>query len=183
MLTINPKTPSSKIECWFLSSSHANSRRHPFKPGPNVLSNSTCRRKSASRRCRVALSIECDSHKKYAARASLGDYDAAATAAGAGDEALLLGMLCISTSPPALLGAVLPGSCPFSLFSLLLLSAESAAGVASESPSAAGLGGAVHRLISHTTPVKLLSVKLPLAHLRQGLPDLSRARRPALMAP
>lgn len=116
-------------------------------------------------------------------------YEAAATGAGAGagDEALRLGMLCISTSPPfsppTLLLAVLLFSWPFSsLFSLLLLSAESA-GVSSESPSPLGLGGAVHRLISQTTPVKLLSVKLPLAHLRHGFPDRSRARRPALMAP
>jgi hypothetical protein len=45
------------------------------------------------------------------------------------------------------------------------------------------LGGAVHRGISHTTPVNVLSVKPPLFHLRQGLPDRSSARRPALMAP
>lgn len=33
------------------------------------------------------------------------------------------------------------------------------------------------------TPVKLLSVKDPLAHLRHGLPERSSARSPALMAP
>lgn len=108
--------------------------------------------------------------------------DEAATATGAGDEALTLGTLCISVSPPTLLALALFSSWPFSLFSLLLPSAELAPDSSSPS-SSEGLGGAVHLGISHTTPVKLLSVKPPLAHLRQGLPDLSRARRPALIAP
>lgn len=105
------------------------------------------------------------------------------TAGGAGDEALTLGALRISTSPPALLWLLLAlfSPWPFSLFSLLLPSAESA-GVSSDSFSDF-LGGAVQREISHTTPVKLFNVKPPLAHLRQGLPDRSKARRPALMAP
>lgn len=100
---------------------------------------------------------------------------------GAGDDAFRLGTLRISTSAPLLLALL--ASAPFSLFSLLLLlSAEGAP----ESPllgSGPFLGGAVHREISHTTPVKLLRTKPPRAHLRHGFPDLSRARRPALMAP
>lgn len=109
-------------------------------------------------------------------------YDAATTAMGAGDEAWMLGALCISTSGPLLLLETLLPSFPFSLFSLLLPSAE---GAAESSVPDSGLvrGGAVHRGISQTTPVKLLSLKPPLAHLRQGLPERSRARRPALMAP
>lgn len=109
------------------------------------------------------------------------NYDAAATGAGAGDESLTLGKLRISTSPPALLLLGLFSSWPFSLFSLLLLSAESA-GVSSDSLSIF-LGGAFQRGISHTTPVKVFMVKPPLVHLRHGLPDLSKARSPALMAP
>jgi hypothetical protein len=69
----------------------------------------------------------------------------------------------------------------FSLFSLLLLS-DAAADTSAED-SGWGFGGAVHRGISQTTPVKLLSVKPPLVHFRHGLPDRSSARSPALMAP
>lgn len=110
---------------------------------------------------------------------------------GAGDEAWTLGMLCISTSPPELLLSLLAGWSTFSLFSLLLSAVDTAAvdtapeadassGVAS---TGLGLGGAVQRLISHSTPVNVLIWKPPLFHLRQGLPVRSRARRPALMAP
>lgn len=74
-----------------------------------------------------------------------------------------------------------------SLFSLLLPAAETAAEAEADSSvttgSGSGLGGAVHRGISHTVPVKLLSLKPPFAHFRQGLPERSRARRPAFMAP
>jgi len=92
----------------------------------------------------------------------------------------MLGTLCISTSPPLMLLSLLFGS--FSLFSLLLPSADT---VVDDSwvDSRLILGGAVHRGISQTTPVKLLSRKPPLVHFRHGLPDRSRARRPALMAP
>lgn len=67
----------------------------------------------------------------------------------------------------------------FSLFSLLLPpDAES-----SDWPLTVTLGGARQRGISHAVPVKLLMLKPPLAHLRQGAPERSSARRPALMAP
>lgn len=110
-------------------------------------------------------------------------YAAAVTTAGAGDEVRALGGLCISASAPLLLLLALFASGPFSLFSLLLLSAAEGTAESSVAESAAFLGGAVQRFTSQTTPVKLLRVKPPLAHLRQGAPDLSRARRPALMAP
>lgn len=108
-----------------------------------------------------------------------------ATRMGAGDEALTLATLRTSLSPPLLLLLMLFGSTPFSLFSLLLLlSAEAVAAADSSAPSSGiGFGGAVQRWTSHTTPVKLFSVKPPLFHFRQGFPDLSRARSPALMAP
>lgn len=121
-------------------------------------------------------------------------HEAATTGTGAGDDAWMLGALCISTSAPlSLLETLLPSlpfsfsfsfsfSFPFSLFSLLLPSADGAA-ESSALDSGTVRGGAVQRGISQTTPVKLLSLKPPLAHLRQGLPDRSRARRPALMAP
>ena len=99
---------------------------------------------------------------------------------GAGELALLLALLPSSTSAPALLFSLFSLAIwLLSLFSLLLSpDAESP-----DVPSALTFGGAVQRGISQTTPVKLLSVKLPFCHLRQGLPDLSRARRPALIAP
>lgn len=111
----------------------------------------------------------------------------AAMGIGAGEEACTLGMLCISTSPPELLTSLLAGCSTFSLFSLLLPLADTGPKVGTSSGVASstglGFGGAVHRWISHETPVKVLSWKLPLAHLRQGFPERSRARRPALMAP
>lgn len=112
---------------------------------------------------------------------------------GAGELACTLGMLCISTSPELLLLlwlllSLLIGCVPFSLFSLLLLpSAETGpeAGTPASGVTSTGLGfgGAVHREISQWTPVKVLSWKPPLVHFRHGLPERSRARRPALMAP
>lgn len=118
-------------------------------------------------------------------------YAPAAIGAGGGDDAGTLMTLVISTSTPelllSLLAAATGGWSAFSLFSLLLSAVETAAdaGVSSGVASATGLGfgGATQRWISHSTPVKVLSRKLPLAHLRQGLPVRSRARRPALMAP
>lgn len=103
-------------------------------------------------------------------------------ATGAGElSAAKLGVPCISISPPPLLLASLLTWLLSSLFSLLLLSE---AGVdPSADDSGRGLGGAVHRGISQTTPVKLLSLKPPLSHFRQGFPDRSSARSPALMAP
>lgn len=101
---------------------------------------------------------------------------------GAGElAAAMLGALCISISAPLLLASLLTWLLS-SLFSLLLLSAEM--GVESSADdSGLSLGGAVQRGISQTTPVKLFNTKLPLVHFLQGLPDRSRARRPALMAP
>lgn len=91
-------------------------------------------------------------------------------------------MLCLSgPGPPALLVSLLTWLLS-SLFSLLLLSAD-AADEAPFDSSGRTLGGAVHRGISQTSPVKDLSLKPLRCHLRQGLPDRSRARRPALMAP
>ena len=71
-----------------------------------------------------------------------------------------------------------------SLFSLPLplaeTSAESASGPAS---CTATFWGAFHRGISHKAPVKVLSRKAPLPHLRHGFPERSRALSPALIAP
>ena len=94
--------------------------------------------------------------------------------------ALLLALLLSSMSAPPLLFSLFSLAIwLLSLFSLLLSpDAESP-----EVPSALIFGGAVQRGISQTTPVKLLSVKLPFCHLRQGFPDRSSARRPALIAP
>jgi len=94
--------------------------------------------------------------------------------------ALLLALLLSSMSAPPLLFSLFSLAIwLLSLFSLLLSpDAESP-----EVPSALIFGGAVQRGISQTTPVKLLSVKLPFCHLRQGLPERSSARRPALIAP
>lgn len=108
---------------------------------------------------------------------------AIANGVGAGElAAAMLGGLVISTSPPLLLWSGL-FSTPFSLFSLLLPSAETVAESSVDVASGFGLGGAVHRGTSQTVPVKLLSVNPPFVHLRHGLPERSRARRPALMAP
>ena len=103
-------------------------------------------------------------------------------ATGAGElSAAKLGVPRISTSAPLLLASLLTWLLS-SLFSLLLL--PSGVGMdPSADDSGRGFGGAVHRGISQTTPVKDLTLKPPLSHLRQGLPDRSSARRPALMAP
>ncbi len=93
----------------------------------------------------------------------------------------MLGTLCISTSPPLLLFSLL--TCSFSLFSLLLASAEAVVDSPASGWAGLGRGGAVQRGISQRVPVKLFSLKPPLAHRRQGLPERSRARRPALIAP
>lgn len=104
------------------------------------------------------------------------------TAIGAGEEAGTLVALRISASAPLLLFTALL-SAGVSLFSLLLLLSADAALESPVLDSGAFLGGAVQRGISHTVPVKLLRVKPPRFHLRQGLPERSRARRPALIAP
>jgi hypothetical protein len=115
---------------------------------------------------------------------------------GAGELAAtaLGGPLRISTSPSTallavvLLTSLLTGTASSGLssldsgFSLVLFSAETVAD-SSDAGWEADLGGAVQRGISQTTPVKLLSLNPPLFHLRQGAPERSRARRPALMAP
>ena len=41
----------------------------------------------------------------------------------------------------------------------------------------------VHEFRPQETPVKLLTANCLRPHLRHGFPDLSRARRPALIAP
>jgi len=105
-------------------------------------------------------------------------------AMGAGELAGMLWVPCISTSTPLLLLllASLFAWLVFSLFSLVLLSADAAAEPSADT-SGIGFGGAFQRGISQMTPVKLLSLNPPLLHLRQGFPDLSSARRPALIAP
>lgn len=45
------------------------------------------------------------------------------------------------------------------------------------------LSGAAHDPTDHATPDMLLSWRPLRSHLRHGLPDLSSARRPALIAP
>ena len=101
---------------------------------------------------------------------------------GAGELAatILGGILCRSPSAALLLCSLLSWL-PSLLFSLLLLSADPVE--SGLTLSGRDLGGAVQRGTSHKTPVKLFNLKPPLAHLRQGLPDRSRARRPALIAP
>ncbi len=98
---------------------------------------------------------------------------------GAGDETRLLLVMSTSAAPLLLFSLFSLSIWLLSLFSLLLSPEEDPA----ESPSIFCFGGAVHRGISQTTPVKLFSVKLPFDHLRHGLPVRSRARRPALIAP
>jgi hypothetical protein len=101
-----------------------------------------------------------------------------------------MGMLCgvwAPASTPLLLVSLLTSG-PSSLFSLLLssLTLASAETVAESSPvlsAGLGFGGATQRGISHIVPVKLFKVKPPLLHFRHGLPDRSRARSPALIAP
>lgn len=84
----------------------------------------------------------------------------------------------MSTSGPLLLFSL--AIWLLSLFSLLL----SPDAEPSELPrTTIGLDGAVQRGSSQVTPVKLLILKEPLCHFRHGLPDRSRARRPALIAP
>lgn len=108
---------------------------------------------------------------------------AAAMATGAGElSAAMLGVLCISMSLPLLLASLLIWLLS-SLFSLPLLLSTDAGVDPSIDESGRGFGGAVQRGISQMTPVKVLSVKPPFVHFRQGLPDRSKARRPALMAP
>lgn len=109
---------------------------------------------------------------------------AAAIGTGAGEwPVAMLGVLCISTSPMFWLASLLTWLLA-SLFSLpLLLSTDAGVVVPSADDSGWGFGGAVQRGISHWTPVNVLSVKPPLAHFRHGLPDRSKARSPALMAP
>lgn len=101
-------------------------------------------------------------------------------AMGAGELAWILGGM-LRGSPSTLLVLFSLFIWLPSLFSLLLLSAEAVG--SSLGASGLGFGGAVQRGISHKTPVNDFSLKPPLDHLRQGAPDRSRARRPALIAP
>jgi hypothetical protein len=99
------------------------------------------------------------------------------TLADDADETFWLLTAAISRSGPLLLFSL--SIWLLSLFSLLL----SPDADPSELPSAVIFGGAVQRGNSHTTPVKLFILKDPFCHLRHGLPDRSRARKPALIAP
>ena len=98
---------------------------------------------------------------------------------GAGELAGGVDMLGLS---PALLSMAI--SLPFGLASLLLCCEMPF--VSLESPPldiGAAFSPPFHDGNSQTTPVKLLTANDFLFHLRHGLPDLSRARRPALIAP
>src|SRR5690349_4050628 len=87
------------------------------------------------------------------------------------------GELAMSTSWTPLLFSL--STWLFSLFSLLLLpDAEP-----SDWPLTVTFGGARQRGMSQLVPVKLLMLKPPFCHLRQGAPERSRARSPALIAP
>lgn len=146
-------------------------------------------------------SIEAKEKPGDVMKASCQAHVAAATGTGAGESVFTLGALCISTSTAPLLMSsldllsLLPlvaltprdMAMPFSLL-LPLPSAEAvpdSCGGDGRAVSTPGCGrdGAVHRGTDHTTPVKLLRVKPPLLHLRHGLPERSRARKPALIAP
>ena len=75
-------------------------------------------------------------------------------------------------------------SLPLGLLLPLIWFSSFEIGVPVESlPSRAVLFGVRQDGRSHMTPVKLLTEKPFFSHLRHGFPDLSRARRPALMAP
>lgn len=100
-------------------------------------------------------------------------------------------MLCISTLPALLFVlwlSLLTGWVAFPLISLPLLTSAGTVSVA-ETPAEGitlmgwGFGGAVHREISHSLPVKLVILKEALFHFRQALPERSRARRRSLIAP
>lgn len=100
--------------------------------------------------------------------------------AGAGAEAIAGGeltRLVASTSIALVLFSL--SIWLFSLFSLLLSPVDE--------PSVLGLmatlGGALHLGISIGMPVNVLITKERFSHLRQGLPERSRARKPALIAP
>ena len=82
------------------------------------------------------------------------------------------------------LSPVLLSSLPFGLASLLLCWETPFASL-EPSPVDAELAFSppLHEGSSQTVPVKLFSVNGFLFHLRQGVPDRSRARRPALIAP
>ena len=136
--------------------------------------------------CKAVIETQCHDYTAMAVGAAAG----AGAGVGPGDgaaelAAAKLGAFFISTSAPLLLGSLFTWVfCPETMFSLLLPSADAETGVGSSAVgSGRGFGGAVQRGSSHTTPVKLLRVNPPLVHFRQGLPDRSRARRPALMAP
>lgn len=66
---------------------------------------------------------------------------------------------------------------------LILVSLEPELSLLTSPEKESSLGGAAHDPRLHVMPVILLSVNPFRSHLLQGLPDLSRARRPALMAP
>lgn len=101
---------------------------------------------------------------------------------GAGELAGGVDISIVSGLSPALLSMAV--SLPFG-FASLLLSCEAPLASLESSPLEAGpvFSPPFHDGNSQTTPVKLFNERGFLLHLRQGLPDLSRARRPALMAP
>lgn len=111
------------------------------------------------------------------------DHDAAGKI-GAGELSATVWNGVLSPSPELLLSlwiALVPR--------FALLPSASSAGTASPLEllrgSSAGwdLGGARQLGTSQVTPVKLLSWNDLRSHLRHGLPDRSRALRPALIAP
>lgn len=97
--------------------------------------------------------------------------------AGAGELGLILVVLPTSRSPALLLFSL--SSWLLSLFSLLL----SPEADSSHSPLILTFGGADHRGISHSLPVKVLILNELFCHFRQGVPERSSALSPALIAP
>lgn len=95
------------------------------------------------------------------------------------------GVPSTALAPASLLAAwsndrpFIPNAAPSSLLLLFAFSLFSP----SLSSVAVAFFGADQHGNDQTWPVKLLTVNPPFCHLRQGLPDRSRARRPALMAP
>ena len=95
-----------------------------------------------------------------------------------GELAVLLAKVAMSTSPPLWLVSL-----STALLLLLALSLGVLASLVSSLTFTVVVLGARHDGSCHATPVKLLTLNPVRSHLRQGLPERSRARRPALMAP
>lgn len=100
---------------------------------------------------------------------------------GAGELAAGVDMIIGSAWSPALLSMAV--SLSFGLRSLLLCWDISRVSLDSSPLSCMRRSLPCQDGTSQTIPVKLFSWKALFCHLRQGFPDRSRARRPALIAP